>query len=166
MNNAPLLPPRVRWLAVPLLSIALLLAGCGSGGDDAPELGDPNLESSPREALATARALWSSNGAPSYDMRFNWLCFCIIEAVEERDIQVRDGVVAAGGLSPDFGNLADHETVQGLFDLIEEAIDRDAAKLDVTYHATLGYPMAASIDYNLQMADEELGFTVHELILR
>jgi len=46
-----------------------------------------------------------------------------------------------------------------MFALIQDAIDREADKITVTYDETLGYPTAINIDYSVMMADEEQSYT-------
>ena len=58
--------------------------------------------------------------------------------------------------------LAEYDTVPELFDVIQDAIDRDAAEIRVTYAAS-GYPDEVWLDYDEQIADEELGFFIHAL---
>jgi len=158
----------LRLLRLTTLSLAALLAlAFVAACDDEPnvsELGDPNLETTEARALETARALWDARGSDDYDMRFSWLCFCPVELVAERTLEVRNNTITSGAIPGESGVLSQQRIPQ-LFDIIEEAIEEDAASIEISYHPTLGYPLDASIDYDLSMADEELGFTVHELTL-
>jgi hypothetical protein len=54
-------------------------------------------------------------------------------------------------------------SVDELFDVIEDAIVRDADTLEVTYDRQLGYPTSISIDYDRNVADDELLITAHSL---
>ena len=51
-------------------------------------------------------------------------------------------------------------TIDGLFDTIQDAIDRKASEINVNYDPEFGYPMDARLDYVENMADEEYQFTV------
>ena len=55
------------------------------------------------------------------------------------------------------------ETVEGVFDAIQDAIDQDAHSIVVTYDAVLGYPRDVSIDYSLMIADEEYSIDIANL---
>ena len=57
-------------------------------------------------------------------------------------------------------------TVEDMFRLIEDAIDRDAESVQVTYHDRLGYPTHISIDYSSRIADDELVVTAADLVLQ
>jgi hypothetical protein len=53
-------------------------------------------------------------------------------------------------------------TVGGLFDILRAAYAEDAHDVDVSYDPDFGYPTELSIDYDEQVADEELGMRVTE----
>ena len=55
-------------------------------------------------------------------------------------------------------DLGGYRTVDGLFDLIQYAINEDAASITAAFDSTLGYPTDANIDYDADTADEEMGF--------
>ncbi|MBT5773744.1 MAG: hypothetical protein HOH95_05130, partial [Dehalococcoidia bacterium] len=84
----------------------------------------------------------------------------------EVDLEIRGRKIRTTGPPRSTVALVGRQTIDGLFNLIEEAIDQRAAAINVTYHPTLGYPLDAYIDYDLRIADEELGFTIHQLTLR
>ncbi|MYE89106.1 hypothetical protein F4X33_08950 [Candidatus Poribacteria bacterium] len=58
-----------------------------------------------------------------------------------------------------------YQTVDKLFDLLQEAIDKNAHSISVDYHSELGYPVSASIDYEEYTVDEEKGFEIDSLII-
>jgi hypothetical protein len=82
-------------------------------------------------------------------------------------LEVRDGAVVSGtgedGQPLSAERLAEYVPVEGMFDFIEDAIDRDAYSVDVNYDAALGFPAHAAVDYIFGMADEERALQVHAL---
>jgi hypothetical protein len=50
--------------------------------------------------------------------------------------------------------------IEGLFDLIREAIERKAHKVDVSYDRVYGYPTSIDLDYLFNAVDDELQVTV------
>jgi hypothetical protein len=110
------------------------------------------------------RDLWDSMGPEGYKLEFSWQCFCIRDYTEPVIIEVgADGSILSVVRKSDGQVLptSDHEryvTVEGLFDLLQDAIDRAAYRIDVEYHPEMGYPTHAFIDYEQNMADEERGF--------
>ena len=47
------------------------------------------------------------------------------------------------------------QTIHGLFDIIQDAIDGNANQIDVTFDTTYGYPSSIYIDYDPMLVDEE-----------
>ncbi len=162
---------------------AALLVACGTsanGAEPSPtstpaptpaptEIVDPNSLADRQAALDAARALWAASGGDDYDMTFNWQCFCIVDYVQRVDLEVRggsveDGTVTESGIQLTPEQLAEYVSVEQLFDLIQDAIDQDAAEIRVSY-AAAGYPTEVWIDFNLRIADEERGFFIHDLTI-
>jgi len=55
--------------------------------------------------------------------------------------------------------------VEILFEEIQGAIDDNAYEIRVTYDPTFGYPTSVYIDYELMMADEELGVGINSFVV-
>jgi hypothetical protein len=142
-------PPGLLGALVVLATAALLLA-CS--------ILDP--EDGPRDELQRAEEQWRKAGVTDYLYTVRRGCYCISEALGPAEVMVRNGAVevrhpeTGEPYDPDFAHL--FPPVQGLFDLIRDAIERHADRLDVRYSAVLGYPEQIDIDYELQAADEEL----------
>jgi hypothetical protein len=81
------------------------------------------------------------------------VCFCLEEVVT---VDVIDGTVVGGVGS----GLAD--SVEGWFDVIEEAID-EAAAVEAEFDPTTGIPVSVYIDVDEMIADEEFGLAHREL---
>lgn len=148
--------PALRRVAQ--LAALLALSGCivfVGPGDERENMRD----------LVAARARWNANGSSDYDMVARALCFCILGGQEVR-VAVRGGrvaslVVVSSGQMIDPAQYLQFAPVERLFDVLEEAIEGDAAKLDVTYDSRYGYPVRFQIDYSERIADEEYG---HEVV--
>ena len=141
-----------------LLSLALTLAAC-----DAP------TGPSDREQLVQARARWAEHGSDSYSFELNRGCFCVL-AGRRVEVTVDGGaVVGAEYLDSkepvEAALLAYVPTVPDLFDLIEEAFDRQAVSFVASYDPTYGYPTSIAIDYSATTADDEIRFTARDLAL-
>ena len=119
----------------------------------------------PREpaALVEARARWAAAGPASYSMTLTRSCYCPREFSGPFGVTVRDGAVASVTLDGEAVPLERALTIEALFDLVAEAYARDAARVDVIYDLGLGYPTHVSIDYSVQIADEEIAYTVADL---
>jgi hypothetical protein len=121
-----------------------------------------------RSDLERNRSLWSEQGMTSYVYGLERVCFCHEVARGPVKVTVQDGVVE-GRAYVSSGTAVDPEledlfpAVTGLFDLIEQAIEAAAFRIEVTYDPATGLPVDVSIDYDQQVIDEELGFSVVEL---
>ena len=131
------------------LTAALLLAACGGDSTTAPA-----------NHLGEQRALWASQGLTDYTFDVVRICYC--QFVADVRVTVKDGVIT--GVTELASEVArDPETfrtIDGLFDLVQDAYDRDAHEVQVEFDPSRGYPTRIWIDYVLMIADEEMGFTL------
>ena len=56
--------------------------------------------------------------------------------------------------------LDGYPTLTELFDLLEDAVERNASSISVDWDADYGFPVDIYIDYEENTADEELGYEV------
>jgi hypothetical protein len=128
----------------------------------------PAFGNTAADELAAARGLWLEADLRNYSFTLRQLCFCPPEITEPVLIEVRNGEIEAvsrpGSHSPlDPPSVDDWVAVEGLFDLVQSAIDRDGDVIEVEYHPEFGYPMSAFLDYEQGPSDEELKFEVSGL---
>lgn len=147
---------RVSYRAAALLGIMTAFAGCDSLG-----LGD-----GPEGVLEDNRQRWEAQALTSYEYVIRRLCFCGF--VGEVRIRVVDGVVtertiveSGDPLPPGTGDS--YPDVDGLFEVLADAYAQDAHSVRVTYDPATGVPLEISIDYQENVIDEELGYTVSSL---
>lgn len=143
-------PSRLALSALGFLT--LLAASCDSLG---PE----------RSELERARALWEASGPSDYVYAVERLCFCGYRGPAR--VTVEGGaVVSVVDLAEDEPPIEPTEelfpSVDGLFDILEDAIARDAHSISATYDPDTGVPVEFFIDYQENVADEELGMQVTE----
>ena len=133
----------------------LALAGCENPlGPQESEL-EANVET------------WADADVAAYEYHFRRLCFCGPDTTREVIIEVILGNVArvldaeTGEELPDPGS---YPAIEDLFAEIQDAIDREAETIDVSYDDRLGYPLSAFFDYVLNAADEEMAWEVTDFI--
>ena len=131
------------------LSAVLLLAACGSDSPTAPV-----------NHLGEQRALWASQGLTDYTFSVRRVCYC--QFVGDGRVTVKEGVITgvtelASEVTRDPETF---RTIDGLFDLVQDAYDRDAHEVQVEFDPSRGYPTRIWIDYVLMIADEKMGFTL------
>ncbi|MDZ7970617.1 MAG: DUF6174 domain-containing protein [Nostoc sp. DedSLP03] len=111
------------------------------------------------------KRLWEQANISNYSITVSNSCFCIPDARGPVVIRVRNGqpisvtsVATGQPVNPEF--FQKYDTIPELFNVIQDAINRKAFNLDVEYNAKLGYPTKINIDYNSQIADEEIFLTI------
>jgi hypothetical protein len=139
----------MRRLRPLLLLLALAPAGCGMLG--------PGPDDGGRAALARARQEWAAAGWDAYRLAFVRSCECLPEMAGPFEVTVEDAriVSATREGEPVEPGAAVLYTVEGLFGLVEDAYDRGAPTVRVTYTPGLGVPERVFVDYDERMADEE-----------
>ena len=152
-------------------AVLIPLAGCPAPAQvepgDGPVIG-PQVPSGPAAEpspdLEPARQRWAEAGLDAYTMTLQRICFCPSpDYTGPFDVTVRNGALASVELD---GAVVDDErgmTVDELFELLDEAYARGAARVTVAFDPDLGYPTNVSIDYDTRMADEEIAYTVSDL---
>lgn len=114
--------------------------------------------------LDVNRQRWADQKLSRYEFTFNRTCFCV--PLTPVRISVRDGIVigvteiASGRSLPAAGFL----TVDSLFALIDHGIANHYAEMRVTYDSALGYPKQIYSDGSMQIADDEITYTVKDLV--
>ncbi len=115
--------------------------------------------------LNAARQRWQKQGMLDYDFTLRIDCFCGFAgrahlAVRGGEIVSANDAATGEPISPE---VAHFPTVEEIFDEIQRAIEGDADRLDVVFHADLGYPVLADIDPSFQIADEEVSYRIEAL---
>ncbi|MGE0158041.1 MAG: DUF6174 domain-containing protein [Gemmatimonadales bacterium] len=116
--------------------------------------------------LERAERKWERFGPESYVYAVERLCFCPTESMGPVRVRVTPGTVlrtyvATGDPVPESYEWL-FPTVDGLFDILRQAYADEAHDVEVSYDEDLGYPTDFFIDYEEQVADEELGMRVTE----
>ena len=131
------------------LSAVLLLAACGSDSPTAPV-----------NHLGEQRALWASQDLTDYTFDVTKVCYWL--CMGDVRVTVKDGVITGvTELASEVARDPDtFRTINGLFDLVQDAYNRNAHEVHVEFDPSRGYPTQIWIDYVLMIADEEIGFTL------
>jgi hypothetical protein len=143
----------------PFLVLLPLLAGCVIFS---------SIEEDVQGELDVNRALWDAAAVHDYSMTFQRLCFnCDIEFLIPVRITVRGDTIhevtdldtGAPVEQPAEGAFL---TIDEVFDVIQNAIDQDAAEIDVRYNSTFGYPTDVIIDFSRSMFNDDTQFQISD----
>ena len=103
-----------------------------------------------------------------YDMRIKRDCFCYGEWIDPFNVTVRGGLIvnATNDKTKMEVSASDYSlpTIADLFQKIETACNEPYADLTVVYHSDMGYPTYTWFNENKCIVDEEIGYTVTDLV--
>jgi len=122
----------------------------------------PVITAAPPE-LESQQNSWNELGLRDYSFTYQPMCMCPGDAAVYR-VEVRDGKVASfEHASEPVSRALPRPTVDSLFAWIRDAYVRKAAVVRVTYDPRLHFPAKVSIDWNLNIIDDEFSFDVSDL---
>ena len=115
--------------------------------------------------LERARDRWRREAPRDYRYDFELHCFCGADLDRPVTVVVRNGAVydafyVDDGRPVPTAYLQYYRTIDGLFEVIGDAINRRADYIDVEYDSRYGYPRFADIDYERRTTDDEIYFRV------
>ena len=117
-----------------------------------------------KSELNRAREIWNSAQIQNYSMDERVSCFC--GGLLEWKVFVKNGTKdkVEYDESQAFGQTYDDifkqaRTVEDVFDFIEELLSRDLASLIIEYDKIYDFPNLVSIDYNENIADDEIAYS-------
>lgn len=143
------------------LRSAWLLAALIAAGSPGRALALDQLE------LDANRALWDLQGISNYDFLMQTICFCLPEVTRPGVVSVRSGAItsvidAETSEERDPGSFL---TVDGLFDVLQEALDQEADWILAEFDGASGYPHSIDVDYSLGASDDELSYRARGLVV-
>ncbi len=104
---------------------------------------------------------WDNRQTQNYAFVVKKTCFCPYE--EKIQVTVENNLVIEAKYIPS-NSVIDtgmkQKNIDGYFDMIQEALDNNVYQLTVQYDETYGYPKEIYIDYDEQMVDEEVSYTL------
>jgi hypothetical protein len=136
----------------------ILFAAGGCGESLAPE----------EDALRNARRRWVSNGPADYSFELARSCECTPEMAGPVRLVVQRGIVLrreyVSNQAPVPAQYAQNfPSVEGLFDVVADALRDNAWRVEVDYDPNNGLPRVISVDYDRVVADDEFTYTATQL---
>ena len=121
--------------------------------------------------LTRARLKWDRQRPAAYDYTLSHSCFCTVDVTRAVVIVVRGNVVENRTYS-DNGAAVPAQyndifpTIDGMFAVIFNATDRNAARVDVAYDPAFGFPTRIALDGSVKIADDESWYTLTNFHIR
>lgn len=106
---------------------------------------------------------WVLSGIKSYTFQLQVVCFCLIE--EPYKITVENGVAFNIEGNEKWGYEEFPVTFNALFELIFSKLENEPFQYSLSFNETYGYPEEVYFDMDAQIADEEIGFMVFNVVL-
>ena len=113
-----------------------------------------------QEALTQARANWQAAGLMNYQYRsrtsVSGFLTDDLTLVENGSVKEWTSLLPPGLPGFSWGD----QTIDDIFDRLQNAIDNDAHMITARYHPHLGYPESVYVDRHEMIADEEWGVSI------
>lgn len=114
------------------------------------------------------REQWATNKLSHYQFEAKVMCLCAPETTQWVRFEVKEGAavsmiyVEAGTPIPttNQNQFAKFSTIDKVFAILQDAMDRKAVDMKVQYDGTLGYPTEIAIDYVKELSDEEASYSI------
>ncbi len=142
---------------IPLLLAALSLSACTiiTGPDDWDQ---------EQRDLSRALRRWTSQGIDDYEFVVRRDCYCAMGGVAVRVVVQNHLVVSREidltGVAVPSSAAYLYPSIDGLFGLLQGAIDDRADEITARYDSSYGFPTDLWIDYDRRIADEEEGYVL------
>jgi hypothetical protein len=145
------------------ITAALLLATVLAVGGCDGVLG-PRSDDTLRELLESRQRIWQEKGPAAYTMTVTRVAGDT-ESLREAVLYVSGGTIQSAFWADTEEPLsaterANYHTVEGMFALIRDALDRRVPGITAAYDAEYGYPREIRVDYDSRRTDDDLYFGV------
>ena len=106
---------------------------------------------------------WLSHDIKKYQIEMQKICFCAPDAVRMMIFQVEDNEIkdvryADSGDAVDPGHYNELNTIEGMFALVEQSLEKNPADIVISYDQEYGYIKELTVDYQENIADDEFTF--------
>ena len=118
------------------------------------------------DALTRARSSWTALDHHDYQLTQERLCFCLLGGQPVR-LTVQSDSLVSGMLLIDSTMLTAEELqyyhgVEGLFDFVAGIDPSQVAEFQLSFDSLFHFPSDVWVDYDRNIADEEIGFRSYD----
>lgn len=160
---------KILYKTIMALLFATLLSSCVQVATEkaVEQIIKPQL--SQAELLKANSDLWRSKQVKNYNFTLHATCFCGLAPRSPVRIEVRNGkpvsIVTLNKENTFYfvpEAYKDYNTLDNLFERIEEAANREPDFISVSYDETLGYPTSFTVDQRKAVFDDEKTLSVKD----
>jgi hypothetical protein len=151
----------MKTIILPLLVIFVsVLAACGSSEES-------NYDKKFQQSeLNRNKVLWQNSSFATYQYTYRASCNCLL--TQSVTVYINSGEISEAYFLDSGSNLNAAEikqilTIEQLFAAVQQAIDKNAYNLITTYHTEKGFPETVTIDFNKDIADDEISYYIKDL---
>ncbi len=152
---------------------SLILIACGGNNNETPATTEESTTSSVQVEQASDSDIvaevhankekWLSNEIKQYEIEIQKICFCEPDAVRlmifhVENNEIQDVRYADSGEQVDPSHYNELNTIEGMFTLVEQALDKNPADISIAYDTEYGYIKELTVDYHENIADDEFTF--------
>lgn len=125
------------------------------------------IEPSEEETLLDlSESIWQNQNIQNYTFTLQITCFCAQEYTQPKRVVVENNrVVSVEGEAIEELNDSSFRTIDGFFDYIRETLNQNPESETITYDSDMGFPTYIYFDISSMIADEEIGYTISDLVL-
>jgi hypothetical protein len=128
---------------------------------------DEAVPPSGKSELELARERWDSQGCDSYEITQRRDCYCLLGGRPVQLLVWRDSLLSGVDMTDSTAIAVEplkwYKTVDQLFDFIATIDPAKVAHYEARFDTTYGYPTYFYVDYDVQIADEEIGYECSDL---
>jgi hypothetical protein len=142
-----------------LIVLISLLVSCNNDNDQ-------NNQDKDFSSIENPRDRWEAYGITDYMINERISCFC--GGVLQWDLVVKNNIKSEVIFDQTISNQTESEilerarTINDVFDFIETIDINNVASFVVEYNPTYGFPTLVSIDYDLNISDDEIVYIYSE----
>lgn len=128
----------------------------------------PIATPTPLSPLESNHQKWEAQSINHYRFNVSLICFCAFRDKMPLSIEVKDGQVVSmldnqgQPITQFVEEFEKYNTIEKLFNIVEQTSNGGADKVTIEYNAEHGYPQSIDIDYIEEAIDDELLLEVSE----
>ncbi|MEK9614205.1 MAG: DUF6174 domain-containing protein [Flavobacteriaceae bacterium] len=124
-----------------------------------------NIEIIPEDELTVYEKKWAQQELRDYQFILQITCFCIEEYTRPKTVVVKNNeVISVDGTSIAEWSDPSFRTIDDFFKYIREIQSQNPARESLKFDEVKGYPTYIFFDIDERIADEEIGYTISDLV--